>query len=156
MKQLEPLKTCILCRPQTHCGNQGQINQSLHSSNSLACLTAPIQPICFHMDPMRLMLGTGDAPGPFLEEHGCCLPGSQATGMRLSTALQPGRDRFQEVLASRQDLRRAISCPKHPFVCLSTLYLLSSLATLSVYASYKSTESFAPIQDTQEHIEVSA
>lgn len=142
--------------PQTHCGDQGQINQSLHSSNSLACLTAPIHPICFHMDPKRLMVGTGDAPGPFLQEHGCCLPASQATGMRLPTALQPGRARFQEVLASRQDLRRPVLCPEHPFVCLWTLYLFSSLAALSVYAIYTSTESFAPNKDTKEHTEVSA
>lgn len=65
------------------------------------------------MDPMRLVWGTGDAPGPFLEEHGCCLPASQATGMRLPTALRPGRARSQEVLASRQDLRSTISCPEY-------------------------------------------
>lgn len=65
----------------------------------------------------------------------------QATGMRLPTALQPGRARFQEVLASRQDLRRTISCPEQPFVCLSSLAALQGM----VHASYKSTESFAAI-----------
>ena len=149
VKQLELLKLSILCSSWTHYGNQGQINWSLHRSSSLARPAAPIHPICFHIDPVRLVWGRGDAPGPFLVEPGCCLPASQAAGMRLPTeAVRPGRARFQEVLASRPDLRRTISCPEHPCVCLSrTSYLSSSSAAPHgmLYASYESTDSFAPI-----------
>lgn len=150
VKQLELLQLSISCSSQTRCSDQGQINRSLHRSSSPACPATAIYPICFHIDPLRLVRGRGDAPGPFLEEHGCRLPASQAAGMRLPTkALWPGRARFQEVLASRPHLRTTISGPEHPFVCSSGTSHLSwgssAVPHGMVCASYESTESFAPI-----------
>lgn len=115
VKQLELLKLSIWCSSWTRYSHQGQINQSLHSPSSLVRRATPIPPSASTL----ILWGTGDAPGLFLQESGCRLSASQAAGTRPPTkALPPGRARFQEVLASRPELRRTISCPEHRFVCL--------------------------------------
>lgn len=86
---------------------------------TLACSATLTHPICFHIDPVRLVQSREDAPRSFLEEPGCHLAASLAAGMRLPMgALCPGRNRFQRALASRLDLKRTIVCLKHfcPFV----------------------------------------